>query len=69
MKNRRLFVTGLIAVVFALIIFFGVRQIAPQSNDPVEVMRIAGQAAGAVCGLGLAMILVAFFIPPRARRR
>lgn len=68
MKNKRLFFAGIIAVVFALIIFFGVRQIAPQSTDPVEVMRIAGQAAGAVCGLGLAMMLMAFFVAPRAKR-
>ena len=68
MKNRRLFFSGVLAVVFALAIFFGVRQIAPQSNDPVQVMRIAGQAAGAVGGLGLALMLMASFIAPKARR-
>ena len=69
MKNRRLFFGGLVAVVLAAAIFFGIQNIATQSNDPVQVMRIAGQAAGAVAGIGIALMLAAFFIAPKGRRR
>ena len=40
-------------------IFFVIAMIwlAPASNDPVEVMRIAGQASGVAVGIGLVMLL------------
>lgn len=68
MKNKRLFFAGLLAIAFGLAVFFGVRQIAPQSNDPAEVMRIAGQAAGVLAGIGLALVIMAFFVRPAKRR-
>jgi hypothetical protein len=69
MKNRRMFFGGIVAVVLAAAIFLGIQNIAPQSNDPVQVMRIAGQAAGAVAGIGIALMVAAFFISPKGRRR
>jgi hypothetical protein len=32
--------------------------LAPQSNDPVEVMRIAGGASGVAGGIGVVLIIV-----------
>jgi hypothetical protein len=69
MKNRRLFFGGIVAVVLAAAIFLGIQNIAPQSNDPVKVMRIAGQAAGAVAGIGIALMIAAFFVAPKGRQR
>lgn len=70
MKNKRFFYAGLLAIVFAIAVFLGIRQIAPGSTDPVEVMRIAGQAAGALAGIGLALMIMAFFVsPPRRKPR
>ena len=68
MKNKRFFFAGLLAIAFGLAVFFGVRQIAPQSNDPAAVMRIAGQAAGVLAGIGLAFIVLSFFVKPARRR-
>lgn len=67
LKNKRLFYAGLLAIFFGVVIFLGIRQIAPQSNDPVQVMSIAGQVAGALAGIGLALMIMAFFIAPKPR--
>ncbi len=46
----------LLAVAF---VFFFVAMIllAPNSNNPVEVMRVAGQASGVAGGVGVALII------------
>jgi hypothetical protein len=69
MKNQRLFWAGIVALICAAGIYAGINNIAGQSNDPAEVMRIAGQAAGIVGGIGIAMMLASFFVKPPARRR
>jgi hypothetical protein len=42
------------------VIFFVVAMmvLAPQSNDPAAVMRIAGQASGVAAGIGIVLIVV-----------
>jgi hypothetical protein len=49
---------GYFLVVVAVILFLGAMYIAPQSNDPVEVMRLAGQACGVAAGVGIVLIIV-----------
>lgn len=68
LKNKRLLYGGLLAIFFGVAIFFGIYQIAPQSTDPVKVMSIAGQVAGALAGIGLALILMAFVFSPAPRK-
>jgi hypothetical protein len=47
-------------LVAVAIVFFVVALIflAPQSNDPAEVMRIAGGASGVAGGIGVVLIIV-----------
>lgn len=42
------------------VIFFVVAMmvLAPQSNNPPEVMRIAGQTSGVAAGIGIVLIVV-----------
>jgi len=49
------------------VIFFVVAMMvfAPQSNDPAEVMRIAGQASGVAAGIGIVLIVVDFLRRPK----
>ena len=68
MKNKRMGLAGLLAIGLGAAIFFGIRSIAGDSNDPAEVIRIGGQAGGAVAGLGVALIAMSFFIAPRPKR-
>ena len=68
MKNKRMAFGGLVAIALGTAIFFGIRSIAGDSNDPAEVIRIGGQAGGAVAGLGVALIAMSFFIAPRPKR-
>lgn len=57
-RNPVLIRLGIFAVAVGAIFFAAMAWLAPQSNDPVELMRIAGQAAGVAVGLGLAMLLL-----------
>ncbi len=57
-RNPVLIRLGIFAIAVAAIFFAAMTWLAPQSNDPVELMRIAGQAAGVAVGLGLAMLLL-----------
>lgn len=34
--------------------------LAPKSNDPAELMRIAGQASGVAAGIGIVLVAVDF---------
>ena len=69
MKNQRLFWAGIVALICAAGIYAGINNIAPRSNDPAQVMQIAGQAAGVVGGIGIALMLASLFVKPRLRRR
>jgi hypothetical protein len=54
--NWRIVIVGFILIVAAACFFLGMETMAPKSNDPVEMMRTVGQAAGAAGGIGLVMI-------------
>jgi hypothetical protein len=55
--NWRVVIVGLVLIVAAAAFFLGMETMAPKSNDPVEMMKTVGEAAGAACGVGLAMII------------
>lgn len=42
------------AIAFVLIM----QSIAPRSTDPVELMRIVGQASGVVGGIGIVLFVI-----------
>ena len=68
MKNPRLALAGLLLIVFAAGLF-GYFYTHPEgARDPAELMRVVGQVAGAVAGLGLALIVMSFFVRPQRRR-
>ena len=46
-----------VAVIFFIV---SMTLLAPNSNDPVELMRIAGQASGVAGGIGIALIIADF---------
>lgn len=56
-RNWRLIITGLIFLGLSIGFFFFMQTIATQSTDPVEFMRIVGQAAGVGTGISLVMIV------------
>lgn len=57
-RNAGLIRGGIFAAAVGAIFFLAASVwLAPESNDPVEVMRIAGQASGVAIGVGLVMLL------------
>ena len=56
-KNLRLVMAGGVLLVFAIGFFLAMMSLAPRSNDPVELLRIAGQVSGVLIGLSIAMIV------------
>jgi uncharacterized integral membrane protein len=48
---------GYFLIAVAVIFFGSMMFLAPKSTDPVELMRIAGQASGAVGGVGIALVI------------
>lgn len=54
-RNWRLIGVGFGVAVAAVGFFLWMRGLAPQSNDPVELMKTVGMVAGVVGGLGLVM--------------
>ncbi len=69
MKNPRLALAGLIAIAAGVALFVYFQNNQEGASDPVQLMRTVGQVAGAVAGIGLAFIVMSFFIAPRNRRR
>lgn len=61
MANLKLTRAGIFLIVVAAIFFVSMLFLAPQSNDPAELMRIAGQAAGVAGGIGVALIVIDLF--------
>ena len=56
-RNLRFIFTGVLFIALAVGFYFFMTSIAAQSNDPVEVMRISGQASGVAIGVSLALII------------
>lgn len=69
MKNPRLALAGLLLIGAAAILFTYFQYNQEGARDPAELMRVVGQIAGAVAGIGLALILMSFFIGRPQRRR
>lgn len=57
-RNMRVVLTGAVLLVFAIGFFLFMSSIAGKSNDPVEMMKTVGEAAGVVGGIALVMIAV-----------
>jgi hypothetical protein len=56
-RNMRFVFTGVLFLVLAIGFFFGMQPLAAKSTDPVEFMRLVGQAAGVVGGVSVALII------------
>lgn len=66
--NLKLARAGYFLVAVAIVFFVvALMFLAPQSNDPAEVMRIAGGASGVAGGIGIALIIVDFLRRLKAR--
>jgi hypothetical protein len=57
-RNLRLIVVGIVLIVAAAAFFVFMGRFAPESNDPVGLMRTVGQVSGAVAGIGLVMSII-----------
>jgi hypothetical protein len=57
-RNWRFVATGVLFIVLAVGFFFFMTLMAPQSTDPVEMMRIVGQASGVVFGVSIVLIIL-----------
>jgi hypothetical protein len=57
-RNWRLVIFGIFLILLAAGFFALMAVIAPQSLDPVELMRTAGQASGVAIGVSVALIIV-----------
>lgn len=55
--NLKLARAGYFLIAVAVIFFGAMMLLAPQSTDPVELMRLAGQAAGVAGGVGIALVI------------
>lgn len=56
-KNWRIVSVGCVLLVLAVLFFFYMLSIAPQSNDPSALMQVVGQVSGVVGGIGAFMVL------------
>ena len=56
-RNWRFVTTGVLFIILAVGFFFFMTLMAPQSTDPVEMMRTVGQAAGAAIGISVILII------------
>ena len=57
-RNWRVITGGLVLIALALAFYFVMIVFAPQSTDPVEMMRIVGQVSGALVGISVVMIIL-----------
>lgn len=57
-RNWRLVIFGVLLIGLAIGFFFVMQSMAPQSLDPVELMKTAGQATGVVTGVSAVLIIV-----------
>jgi hypothetical protein len=56
--NFRFVFTGLVLAVLALGFFLLMASIAHKSNNPVEMLRVAGQASGVAGAIGLVLVVL-----------
>ena len=56
-KNLRVVMAGVVLFILAIAFFLVMMSLAPKSNDPVELLRVAGTVSGVVGGLAIAMIV------------
>lgn len=66
--NYRFILTGLLLAILAGVFFLWMVHLAPASNDPREMLRVAGSAAGVAAGIGVAVIIMGLFGLGRKRR-
>ncbi len=59
-KNMRAIVVGAVLIVAAAGFFLWMMTLAPQSDDPVKLMRIVGETSGVVAGIAAVLIVVGF---------
>jgi hypothetical protein len=57
-RNYRFVAAGLFLIVVAAVFFLSMLGLAPQSNDPAQMLKVAGQAAGVATGVGLAVAII-----------
>ena len=57
-RNWRFVGAGAMLLVLACGFFLFMLTVAPRSNDPVELMRIVGQASGVAGGVGIFVIVL-----------
>jgi len=57
-KNLRVVIVGVVLFVLAIAFFLLMLSLAPRSNDPVELLRVAGTVSGVVGGLAIAMVVM-----------
>ena len=55
-RNWRFIVTGAILIVGAGAFFLEMKGFAPQSHDPVEMMKTVGQASGVAAAIGAVLV-------------
>lgn len=56
-RNWRFVFTGVFFLLLAVAFFFLMTPLAGSSTDPVEFMRLVGQAAGVAGGVSVALII------------
>ena len=59
-KNVRMMVGGFLLLALGVGFYVLMLSLTGQSNDPVEMMRVAGQASGVAGGIGVALIITGF---------
>lgn len=57
-RNWRVVFTGLGLAILAVVFYFIMLTVAPQSMDPVEVMRLTGSASGTAIGVSIVIIII-----------
>ncbi len=62
MKSEKLKLAraGYFLLAVAVVFFIAMMFLAPQTTDPIEVMRLSGQASGVAAGIGIVLIVVDF---------
>lgn len=59
-SNWRVVMAGGMLLALVAVFFFIMMDMAPKSNDPVELMRTVGTVSGIVSGVALAMIVFGY---------